>query len=267
MDTCSDFSACWRRPADDQVQFQGTTLEGFLDGFHKRAAATRTGSFEATKAKAIGLCLNGLKDRFGNLFIDQTSGDEPSSNSTADVVRDTLVFNVDAWPTNPQDLVVFGNEQIERLAHWFEPVLANAGCQVVAIPDEWLSMKVQINTSFRDKDYGSLWQSLLTKMSYHQDFQNILHLVEIRWYYRFCGETQRNIFIRDFNIDWLNKTQRTSLYNLFVANHNWYHFILHTAKLVVIISTHVFLNQKYNFLFGNICYSDHKEISALINCF
>ena len=167
------------KSADDQVQFQGTTLEGCLDGVHKRAAATRTGSFEATKAEAIGLCLNGLEDRFGNLLIDQTSGYEPSSNRTTDVVRDMLVFNVDAWPTNPKDLVVFGNEQIERLSHWFEPVLANAGCQVNAIPDEWLSMKLQINTSFWDKDYGSLWQTLLTKMPYRQDFQNVLHLVEI----------------------------------------------------------------------------------------
>lgn len=139
-------------------------LEGCLDGVHKRAAATRTGSFEATKAEAIGLCLNGLEDRFGNLLIDQTRGDEPSCNSITAVVRDMFVFNVDACPTNPQDLVVFGNEQIERLTHWFEPVLANAGCrQVHKIPDQWLSIKVQINTSFRDKDYGSLWQTLLTK--------------------------------------------------------------------------------------------------------
>ena len=115
-----------------------------LDGVHKRAAATRTGSFEATKAKAIGLCLSGLEDRFGNLLIDQRSGDEPSSNSTTDVVRDIVVSTLTLVPPTPKDLVVFGNEQIERLAHWFEPVLANAGCQVDAIPDEWPSMKAQI---------------------------------------------------------------------------------------------------------------------------
>ena len=68
------------KSADDQVQFQGTTntLEVCLDGVHKRAAPTRTGSFEPTKAEVIGLCLNGLEDRFpGNLLINQTSGDEP----------------------------------------------------------------------------------------------------------------------------------------------------------------------------------------------
>ena len=40
-------------------------------------------------------------------------------------------------------------------------------------------MKRLINTSFWDKDYGSLWQTFLTKMPYRQDFQNVLHLVEI----------------------------------------------------------------------------------------
>ena len=44
-----------------------------------------------------------------------------------------------------------------------EPVLANAGLQVHAIPDEWLPMKRLINTSFWDKDYGSLWQTFFNK--------------------------------------------------------------------------------------------------------
>ena len=39
-------------------------------------------------------------------------------------------------------------------------------------------MKMQINTIFKDKDYGHLWQTLLTKIPYREDFQNVLHLVE-----------------------------------------------------------------------------------------
>ena len=64
------FLGMLEKSADDQVQFQGTTLEGCLDGVHKRAAATSTGSLEATKAEAIGLFLNALEDRFGDLLID-----------------------------------------------------------------------------------------------------------------------------------------------------------------------------------------------------
>ncbi|KAL9976377.1 hypothetical protein ACROYT_G013674 [Oculina patagonica] len=188
------------KSADDQVQFQGTTLEGCLDGVHNQAAATRTGSFEATKAEAIGLCLNGLEDRFGNFLIDQTSGYEPSSNRTTDVVRDMLVFNVDrfgnflidqtsgyepssnrttdvvrdmlvfnvdAWPTSPKDLVVFANEQIERLSHWFEPVLENADARSTPVFGA-RTMEACGRPCKQNK-----------KMPYHQDFQNVFHLDEI----------------------------------------------------------------------------------------
>ena len=119
-----------------------------------------------------------MEARFGNLLID-LARDNLSTYSTTDVVRDMLVFNVDGWPSTTQDLVAFGNEQIERLAQWFKAVLEKAGCTVDAISGEWLSMKVQINTSFRDKDYESLWQILLTKMPYRKDFENVLHLVQV----------------------------------------------------------------------------------------
>ena len=54
------FLGMLEKSADGQFQFQGTTLEGCLDGVHKRAAATCTGSFAATKGEAIGLSLNGF---------------------------------------------------------------------------------------------------------------------------------------------------------------------------------------------------------------
>lgn len=139
---------------NSNVQFQGHMLEGSVDGATKRGVA-RTNNFEAAKAEAIGLCLSGLEERFGNLLI-AVARDDLSTYSTTDVVRDMLVFNVDGWPSSTQDLVAFGNEQIERLAQWFKPVLEKARCTVDAISGEWLSMKVQINTSFRDKDYESL---------------------------------------------------------------------------------------------------------------
>lgn len=169
-----------KSPVEDKVDFQGITLEGSLDGTPKRGSAhTGTSSFQSTKEEAIELCLNGLRQRFSTLLIGEVSTDPPSAYRTVEVVRDMLVFNVDAWPSTSQDLVHFGNDKIERLTRWFEPVLKKAGCNVDAIPGEWLSMKMQINTSFKDKGYGHLWQTLLTKMPYREDFQNVLHLVEV----------------------------------------------------------------------------------------
>ena len=48
-----------------------------------------------------------------------------------------------------------------------------------SIPEEWFSLKVLVNTSFRDKDYASLWETLLIKTPYKDDFENVLHLVDI----------------------------------------------------------------------------------------
>ena len=78
-----------------------------------------------------------------------------------------------------KDLVAFGNDKTERLTNWFRMLIEKPGCNVALIPEEWLSLKVQVNSDFRDKDYESLWQTMLTKMPYKPDYQNVLHLVEI----------------------------------------------------------------------------------------
>lgn len=172
------FDMLEKSPVKHKVQFQGNNLEGSLDGMPKRGSV-RTRSFQSTQDEAIVLCLTGLKERFSTLLIDEATTDQPSAYGTTDVVRDMLVFNTDAWLGTPQDLIVFGNDKIQRLTQWFKPMLEKARCNVNAIPDEWLSMKMKVNTSFRDKGYGSLWQTLLAKMPYRQNFQNVLHLVEV----------------------------------------------------------------------------------------
>ena len=48
-----------------------------------------------------------------------------------------------------------------------------------SIPEEWFSLKFLVNTTFRDKDYTSVWEIMLTKLPYKEDFKNLLHLVEI----------------------------------------------------------------------------------------
>ena len=90
-----------------------------------------------------------------------------------------LVFNIDAWPSSMQDLVHFGNITIDRLTNWFKPALQKAGCHVDSISEEWFSLEVLVNTTFRDKEYVSLWEIMLTKVPYKDNFKNVLHLVEI----------------------------------------------------------------------------------------
>ncbi|KAM7434192.1 hypothetical protein ABFA07_015672 [Porites harrisoni] len=100
-------------------------------------------------------------------------------STTSEVVKDMLIFNVDAWPCDTQDLVDFGNNKIDGLTSWFKPTLQKAGCDFDSISEEWFSLKVLINTTFLDKDYTSLWEIMLTKLPYKDDFKNLIHLVEI----------------------------------------------------------------------------------------
>ena len=162
----------------DELRFQGITLRRSLDGKPKRGDV-RTGSFQSRVNEAIGLCLTGLEERFGSLMNSASNSESTTKYGTADVINDLLVFNVDAWPKSTKELVDFGNEKIERLVDWFQPLLQRAGCDVSSIPEEWFSLKVLVNTSFRDKDYASLWETLLIKTPYKDDFENVVHLVEI----------------------------------------------------------------------------------------
>lgn len=107
---------------DNELQFQGNTLKGCLDGTPKRGGV-RTGNFQSITEEAIGLCQAGLKERFGSLLIGTISIVQASTYSTTDVIKDMLVCNVNAWPTSAKALVDFGNNKIERLTNWFkEPV-------------------------------------------------------------------------------------------------------------------------------------------------
>lgn len=163
--------------SNDEMQFQGITLKGTIDGTPKRGGA-RPDNFQSSVTEAIDLCVSGIKERFGSM-LTSTSNAQSLTSSTTQVVKDMLVFNIDWWPTSSEDLVDFGNEAIDRLTNWFAPVLQKTGWEADVIPKECFSLKVLVNTSFCDKDYSSLWGIMLTKVPYKNDFRNVLHLVEI----------------------------------------------------------------------------------------
>ena len=49
----------------------------------------------------------------------------------------------------------------------------------VCIQDQWISLKTMVNGQFRKLDYGSLWETLLTKVPCKDDFKAVLHIVEL----------------------------------------------------------------------------------------
>ena len=65
-----------------------------------------------------------------------------------EVVSDMLVFIADRRPTCLSDLMDNGREEIGRMVKWLFPILERAGCDISAIQDQWVSMKIQITGQF-----------------------------------------------------------------------------------------------------------------------
>lgn len=159
--------------------FQGVTLTGSIHGKVAKRGGSTSRSLQSEMETAASLTLQGFRNRFGVLLgIESQVGKSPSYDSTK-VVSNMLVFNVDSWPTRPGDLLDFGSEEIMRLTQRFQPILERAGCKISTIQDQWISLKVMVNGQFRKLDYGSLWEMLLTKVPYKDDFKDVLHLVEL----------------------------------------------------------------------------------------
>lgn len=80
--------------------------------------------------------------------------------------------------------------------------------------------------------------------------------------------TQYNIFLGDFNVNWLNQTDRVPLYNLFITENNYRQLVsLYTTDSKTAID-HIYTNlpesqAKLHLL--ETYFSDHKTICALIN--
>lgn len=57
-----------------------------------------------------------------------------------------LVLNVDSWSTGPSDLIDYGRDWA---FDWeFSPISERVGCDITAIQDQWVSMKILINGQF-----------------------------------------------------------------------------------------------------------------------
>lgn len=96
----------------------------------------------------MNLSANGLRERFDILLHDT---ERPPSNKAPtygprEVVRDLLVFNVDAWPTHSSDLMEYGREEVQRSSNWFTVALERAGCNNKNINEQWVSLKIQVNS-------------------------------------------------------------------------------------------------------------------------
>lgn len=168
----------WEKVEGGQ-KFQGVTLTGSIHGKVAKQGGSTSRSLQCEMETAAIFTLQGLCDRFGVLLGSKSQVGKSLSYDSMKVVSDMLVFNIDSWPMRPGDLLDFGSEEIIHLTRRFQPILDRAGCKISAIQDRWISLKIMVNGQFRKLDLGSLWQTLLTKVPYKNDFKDVLHLVEL----------------------------------------------------------------------------------------
>ena len=159
--------------------FQGIILSGDDSGLSP-VEITHTDGVGAQIKRATDLCLSRLKQRF-NIMLQTSDINKtvlaPCGPNQA--IKDFLVFNPDAWPSNQCDLLDFGQQPIERLVKWFQPLLESKGCCIPAIAPQWVSLKILVSTQFKDKSYEDLWAILLTKPPYKEDLRDVLHLLHL----------------------------------------------------------------------------------------
>ena len=82
--------------------------------------------------------------------------------------------------------------------------------------------------------------------------------------------SQLNVFIGDFNINWLNEVDRIPLHNFFVREHNYKQLVSGYTTDNRTIMDHIFTNlseSDVNPLLLETDFSDHKSIGVLINSF
>ena len=85
----------------------------------------------------------------------------------------------------------------------------------------------------------------------------------------FCT-SQFNIFIGDFNINWLDEANRRPLDRFFVNDHNYMQLVSHVTTDNRTLIDHIYTNLPESQVSSHILetyFSDHKAVCALINCF
>ena len=83
-------------------------------------------------------------------------------------------------------------------------------------------------------------------------------------------QTEVNLFIGDFNIDWFNVANRLPLYNFFINNHGYRQLVNCTTTDNNTCIDHIYTNlpeSQITFQISETYFSDHKGISAILNCF
>ncbi|XP_017311352.1 uncharacterized protein LOC108257803 isoform X3 [Ictalurus punctatus] len=134
------------------------TLKGNLKGFTDLTNPQLKQHMDA----AINIGVEDLKARFSGLLKDE---------GAQTPVKSFRVLNLDTWRKGQASLLTFGNDDVADLLRHFKEPLERSGCNMAAIQDEWQGLKILVSHNFKDKSHSGLWETMLTKDAYRQDYK------------------------------------------------------------------------------------------------
>lgn len=142
---------------DDQHVFKGTQLS---------PCTLTTEQLSSKKSLLIDTVINHISGRLQDL-------------DTSPVLKAMQIFFMANLPESATDLAVYGEQEIETLSQYFNPMLSRLGCPTDVIKDtEWPALKAHMNRN-RQRSTEVLYKKMFTDDNLKERFKNILVLVEI----------------------------------------------------------------------------------------
>ena len=123
----------------------------------------------------VSAVTDGMKTRFSTLLgnFDQEAG-------PAKAVAALHVLDPDQWPER-EHVLDFGTEEVAFLIEWFAVPLTRQGCAVGEVLSQWRALKFEVvsNANLKNRSFFSLWETMLTKDTYREQYKDIVHLALI----------------------------------------------------------------------------------------
>ena len=131
------------RDAANVIQFRGIELQQ-AQGNRRGVAAGRAIQDIFDPNHYVQTCAPVARDVFDhvNQIVDAPR-DRLVAESTPVLVA-CRIFEITEWPNDRLGLAQHGNADIQMLSAHFEPVLQRQGCNLEAIPNEWLALKAAL---------------------------------------------------------------------------------------------------------------------------
>ena len=164
---------------EDNFKFQDAVISNVpadVEAEPSRMIASLPNTLKEAIKSAVTKTTKGMKNRM-SAFLSDPSDTELQGEARA--VASFRIFNHDSWPEGDNDLVDFGDEEVNILLDWFKEPLSRNECNLENVLGQWGSLKTLVVREFQDKSYSGLWSTFLMKQPYKSDYKDLLHLVQI----------------------------------------------------------------------------------------